>query len=239
MRSTTFIIHQCWSDFSSADTLFKDIIGIILRCNSSDFSVFDYDLSLRVHPHLKLRSLFSVLWNEQVTKLSFINFDHIAGQLNIELSHISDQAEELSDGPGRESRHLLITLDSECFTWTCLTIGEDANIITVNCTLDQSLCFIEHFLLSWFWAKDAIKVIGIVDSTSNRQRELIINFDTHFVFSSIFLFRSWEWPDSAVYSNLTFQVFQLVKESLSLNLFFLELLGNAFQLCLHCFVFLG
>jgi len=70
-----------------------------------------------------------------------------------------DDIEELDNGSWCKSWVSWSSLDSESLSRTGLTIGKDTNIVSIYCTLNESLAVFEHILLSAFRTKDRIEVV--------------------------------------------------------------------------------
>ena len=77
MGSTAFIIHIGFSDLSSGQTLLENLITLTHIAKCSDRCIFDDDLSLRAHSSFKFWPLSSIFWDQEVTKLVSVDFDHI------------------------------------------------------------------------------------------------------------------------------------------------------------------
>lgn len=76
----------------------------------------------------------------------------------------------------------------------------------------------------------------LVESSTNSEGHLVIDFHAHLTFSLILRFSPGEWSNTAVNSDFSFHVFELVQEGLSLLLLLPELLGHSVKVLLLALV---
>ena len=82
--------------------------------------------------------------------------------------------EYLLHGPGDHSMHVrvrMVPFHSKGFAWSCLSVGKDTDIVTVQCWLDQLGNFSKHLLLAATWLENFVKgkvvTCGCFVSSSN------------------------------------------------------------------------
>jgi len=122
-----------------------------------------------------------------------------------------------------------------------LTVREDAHIVSVNGTLDETLSVFEHFLLCTVHAEHGVEgVIFRPSLLADSEREVVMNVERHGFLLGVFELHLRERTDTAVDTNFTLQVFQLVQQLLSLDLLFLvfgcdniELSGSLLKMLLQ------
>ena len=96
--SAALIIHQSLPYLSSAKTSLEDVVGIFLASERLDDNILDLNLSGLVHLNIKLWSVLLALWHQKITKFTFIDFHHVAGEINLEVRfHLSNDLIELVD----------------------------------------------------------------------------------------------------------------------------------------------
>jgi len=132
------------------------------------------------------------------------------------------------------------TSNSISFSWSCLTICKNTNIKSINSTLYKHLSILKNFILCGFLTKARIKnklfesvlILLLSLRRLNLVRwfiELLILFDSNSESKLIYKrngintahshFIYIHWPDSAVYSDLSLHVFNLIVKSFSLYCF--------------------
>ena len=110
-------------------------------------------------------------------------------------------------------------------TWSCLTIGKNTYVKTINGRLSKSFTFFKNFFLSRISSKHIIKMILSVTLSSFNLTGHFIRYLDHMSISSriFWIYGSY----SCKHSNLTFHVFNFIVElSTFLNFFFVLLFTN-------------
>lgn len=143
--------------------------------------------------------------------------------------HSRDETIELVDGSWSETWLLLSTLNGEGLSRASLTIGKDANIVSIDCALNKTVGLLEDLILSGLWSEDAVEVVVVINTCTHGEGHLIIDLDAHLGLGSIFSLGLGEWSDTAVYSDLSLHVLELIQKSLSLTKLLLEFLADSIK----------
>ena len=122
-------------------------------------------------------------------------------------------------------------MDGEGLTGTCLSIGKDTNIVSIDSTLNQPLCLLKDFLLGTIRPKDRVEVVVfLTGALSDLDRHLIRHPIAVNELLWVLLLSCREWPDSTVDSDFTFHVLKLIEKLLPLLLLLLVSVLNDIQL---------
>lgn len=153
-------------------------------------------------------------------------------------SHFLNQFVELGDWARDQSWHFLRTLNGESLTRPSLTISENTNIISVDGTLYQPLCFLEYLILRRFWTEYTIEIVVMAETALYWKGHFIIDIHAHLRLIDILFFSFWEWSHTAINSNITFQVFKVILKSLSFYLLIFQFIHKfIYSLLLRSFIF--
>jgi hypothetical protein len=155
------------------------------------------------------------------------------------LFHSRDESIELVDGSWSEAWLFFSSLDGEGLSRASLTIGKDANIESIDCALNKTFGLIEDLVLRRIWSKDAVEVVVVINTCTHGEGHLIIDLNAHLGLGSIFSLSLGEWSDTAVNSDLSLHILELIQKSLSLTKFLLEFLADSIKsLLLGCILLL-
>ena len=155
-----------------------------------------------------------------------IELNHVTLQFHPEVGHLTDDVKHLHNGARSQARIFFVTLDREGLSWSGLTICKDTDIIAINSTLDKALAVLKNLILSWFLIKYGVKVVVLGTVSMSNSQWHLVSFGV--ALDSLFRIRSFslrEGSDTAVDSDFTFHIFQLVQKLLALSLLFFVLLG--------------
>lgn len=91
--------------------------------------------------------------------MSKVKLNHVASQFDDVVVHRLQNVEHLDNGSWSEPWHTFRTLDGKGLSRSCLSVSENANIVSINSTLDQTFRVFKDFFLSAFTSKDRIEVV--------------------------------------------------------------------------------
>ena len=146
MRSAALIIHEGLSDLSATKTSLKDVVGILDGGKRLDDSILELDLAI-CHSDFQLWSILGILWQQEITELALVDLNHVAGELDFVLLHVTNNGIELIDRSRGQTGVGLISLNREGLSRSSLSVCEDAYVVAIDSTLDEALGLIEHLNL--------------------------------------------------------------------------------------------
>ena len=116
----------------------------------------------------QLGSILGRLRDEEILELTLVDFYHVTLEFDVKSAHFCDNLKKLLDGSWGETRKFRSALDSESFARSCLAVGEDADVVAVNGTLDEAFGFFEDLSLGAVGAEDAVEDVCVFYSAFDR-----------------------------------------------------------------------
>jgi len=205
--------------------IFNFLFSYILDLNHATWSLLN----------LKLICVASSFM-EQVFKVILNNLNKVATQSHFILLLAWQDIEHLNNWTSNKTWVFLWSMKSVRLAWSSLSISPDGYIKALNCALHNKTNIIKQLFLSRIRSKNRVKsiVFGSAFTVIHCQSKLIMNFDS---WSCIILgFRLSKWSETAVYSDLTLNVFKFIQKGLADSLLVSKFDINQVKLTRNVFV---